>query len=398
MNIMQNDPKQTLTPEQIKQFMAMQQSMSQNKMTRKQRILTTILQRMQKILHHLDRFINFITKKSDSKRNDVVQSARSPILFGTYVIIIFVVIGGIWSITAPLDSAAVAIGTVLSATNRKTIQHSDTGIIKNIFVQQGDKVKEGDKLIEFDDTKIKAEYESVLNQYRTSLANEGRLIAERDNLETIEFSEFLQQSHNIPEIAKMMHIQENLFRSKKDMHKAEKESLKQKISQLQKAIEGYEAKKVSVTKHLEVVRDRLKAMRTLHDKGFVQKSKILELESQEANTKSDAAVTDTDIAKTHHEITRSEIEIMNLQNKYTSETLKELRETQMNVAHYKEKYFALTDAMNRIIIKSPVDGIINVLNIHTIGGVVGAGSPILEISPSNDTLIIEAKVPQKNID
>ena len=59
------------------------------------------------------------------------------------------------------------------------------------------------------------EYENTLNQYRTSLANEARLIAERDNLETIEFSEFLLQSHNIPEIAKMMHTQENLFRSKK---------------------------------------------------------------------------------------------------------------------------------------------------------------------------------------
>jgi len=394
----QKGNKPTLTQEQLKQLMSIQQGMMQQKTTRKQRVLTVVFQKMQIILHHLDRFINFITKKTDENRNDVVQSARSPILFGTYVIIIFVGIGGIWSATAPLDSATVAIGTVISDTNKKTIQHHEGGIIKNIFVKQGDKVKEGDKLIEFDDTKVKSQYENVLNQYRSLLANEGRLIAERDNLESIEFSEFLQESLNIPAVARLMHTQENLFRSKKELYRAEKESLKQRIHQSNKQIEGLEAKKVSSVKILEVTSDRLKAIKTLSSKGFVQKAALLDVEAKEASAKSDIAMTDADIARMHHEITKCEIEIMNLQNKSTTETLKELKETQMQVASARESYYAIRDSLDRIIIKSPVDGIINVFNIHTIGGVVSGGYPILEISPTNDTLIVEAKVPQKNID
>jgi HlyD family secretion protein len=395
---MQNNSKQSITPEQLQQLLAMQQSMQQNKMTRKQMIMNGIFHKMQNMLHYLDRFVNFITKKTDNQRNDVVQNARSPIIFGAYVIIIFIIFGGIWSATAPLDSAAVAIGTVISDTNRKTIQHSDHGIVKNIFVKQGDHVKEGDKLVEFDDTKTKADYENVLNQYRTVLANEARLVAERDNLDTIVFSDFLQQSHNEPEVAKIMHIQENLFRSRKEMYRAEKDSMKQKIAQLHKSVESYESRKIASSKNLEVTKDRVRSLKTLGEKGFAQKSVVLDAESKEANAKSDVASTEAEIAKTHHAITQTEIDIMTLQNKYTTETLRELKETQMNVANLRERYFLLSDSLNRIILRSPVDGIINVLHIHTIGGVVQPGIPILEISPTNDTLIIEAKVPQKNID
>jgi HlyD family secretion protein len=71
---------------------------------------------------------------------------------------------------------------------------------------------------------------------------------------------------------------------------------------------------------------------------------------------------------------------------------------QVHTAAQKERYIALADSLQRIIIKSPVDGVINSVNIHTIGGVIGSGAPILEISPTNDKLIIEAKVPHKNID
>jgi HlyD family secretion protein len=395
---MQDNPKQSITPEQLKQLIAMQQSMQQSKMTRKQRIINVIFQKMQKLLHYLDRFVNFITKKTDNERNDVVQNARSPIIFGTYVIIIFVVFGGIWSATAPLDSAAGATGIVISDTNRKTIQNAEGAIVKNIFVKQGDVVKEGDRLVEFDDTKLKADYESNLNQYRTFLANEARLIAERDNLDNIIFNDFLQQSHHLPEVAKIMHIQENLFRSKKEMYRAEKDAYKQKIAQLQKSVESYESKKVSALKNLAVIKDRLKAIKALGEKGFAQKATILDAEAKEAGAKSEVAITEAEIAKTHHAITQTEIELMNLQNKYITETLKELKETQLQVAHCREKYISLTDSLSRIIVKSPVDGIVNVVNIHTIGAVVQTGSPILEISPTNDKLIIEAKVPPKNID
>ncbi len=401
---MEQKPKNTgsnFTPEQLKQLLSLQNNMMQKgskKTIISQKMVVKISKIVQTTLYGLDRFINFVTKKTDSNRNDVVQAARSPILFGTYIIIFFVLVGGMWASFAPLDSAAVAMGIIIADSNRKIINHQEGGIISNIYVQQGDKVKEGDKLLELEDTKIKFQYESTLSQYRHALATESRLIAERDNQDQITFDEFLMNDINLPVVASIIHTQENLFYSKQEVYKSEKNALYQRIEQLNKKIEGLEARKVAYVKNLEVVKDRLKAVNILHQKGFAQKAALLEQESKEAGLKSEIAMTETEIAGTRHAITESEISIINLQNKYTERTLTELREAQSQVSHLKEQLIAYKDSLNRIVIKSPVDGIVNALYYHTIGGVVSPSSPIIEISPINDTLIIEARVPSKNID
>ncbi|MFY9589658.1 HlyD family type I secretion periplasmic adaptor subunit [Rickettsia endosymbiont of Halotydeus destructor] len=397
-----NNNKPQITPEQLKQLLSLKNDTLSAKHSKRKILSNKILTKISKIIEFLliklDRFVNFITKKTDDKRNNVVQAARSPIIFGVYVIIFLVLIGGVWASFAPLDSGAVSSGMVMPSSNKKIITHHEGGIIAGIFVAQGDNVKKGDKLIELEEARIKADYESILNQYRNALATENRLIAERDNLEEIEFSEFLTKDINITEIAKIIHTQENLFRSKKEVYRSEKNALHQKIGQLEKRIEGLEAKKIAAKKTGEVLQDRLKAAKTLMAKGFAKKETLLEIEAKYANAKSDIAGIDTEIAGTRHAITESEISIINLQNKYTEKTLTELRETQVQVASLREKFTSLTDSLNRIVIKSPVDGVINVLNYHTIGGFISPGQTILEITPGNDSLIIEAKVSQKNID
>jgi HlyD family secretion protein len=394
--------KLAFTAEQLKQLLSLQNGLIHTNQTKggvlSQKIVVSISKAIQNTLYYLDRFVNFVTKNNDVDRNDVVQIARAPILFGVYIIISFVLVGGLWGSLAPLDSAAVALGIVVANTNKKIVQHQEGGIISNIFVKQGDKIKTGDKLVELEDTKIKSQYESTLSQYRHALATESRLIAERDNQDQIKFPELLTEAINLPEVARIIRTQENLFSSKREVYKSEKNALHQRIEQLNKKVEGLQAKKVAYVKSLEVAKDRLKAMHTLHEKGFAQKAALLELESKEANFKSEIAMAETEIAGTKHAITESEIGIINLQNKYTERTLTELKDAQGQVVHLKEQFNAYKDSLSRTVIRSPVDGIINVLNYHTIGGVVSPGNPILEISPTNDILVIEAKVPQKNID
>lgn len=396
--------KPQITPEQLKQLLSLRENSLNLKgqSSKRKALINTTLKKTSQIIEFLlvklDRFVNFTTKKTDKDRNNVAQAARSPILFGIYVIIFLVLIGGLWMAIAPLDSGAVAVGIVMPSTNKKIIQHHEGGIINAIYVKQGDKVKEGDKLIELEETKIKSDHESILSQYRNALATENRLVAERDNLEQIEFSDFLMQDITLPEVNKIIHTQENLFRSRKEVYNSEKDALNQRISQYEKKIEGLEAKKVAAVKTAEILQDRLKALKTLQNKGFVQKKDLLEQEARVASAKSDVATTDTEIAGTRHAITETQISIINLQNKYTEKTLTELRDAQVQTASLKEKYNMLTDSLNRIIIRSPVDGIVNSLRYHTIGGVISPTHPIMEISPINDPLIIEAKVSQKNID
>lgn len=356
------------------------------------------LQTLQNNVKFIDQFIDFVVRKDSDKTNDVIKQARAPIMFGVFVLVFFVLLGSIWAAVAPLDSAAVAIGTLVSHTNKKSVNHPEGGVIKKIYIKLGDHVKKGDKLIEFDYTRIKSEYENYLNQYRSFSASESRLLAEINGDNEITYSEFLLKDKDSPEVAKIIETQNNLFSSKKKLQLAEIESLKQRVLQTNKQIDGYKAKKLATIKTLEVTQDRLNANRKLEEKGYAHKSTILDFEAKEANAESEIAFIETEITKAEQEITKTEIDLINLDNRSSTNSLTELRDTQIRLAETRERFFAYQDQLKRTVITSPVDGVINSLNYHTIGGSIPPSHPILEISPSDDKLVIDAKIPPQNID
>ncbi len=403
--------KNEITPEKLEQIKQLQQMLIQqqaggagqaqlakpSKWTVKGFFLA-VLQSMSDAVKFVDQLIYLVVKPNSDNVNDVVKSARSPILFGLFVMIFFVFFAGIWASIAPLDSAAVAIGTVVSSTQKKVVNHQEGGIIKAIFVKVGDKVKKGDKLIELDDSRLRSEYENTLNQYRTFLASEARLLAEINHYDKIEYPEFINKDKSISDVTKIIETQDNLFTSKNKVMDAERDSIKQKVQQLNKQIEGLNAKKEALKKNLEATVDRLEATKKLNQKGFAQKSALLELESRDASLRSEIAVTDTEITRTEQEITKTDIELLNFESKFTTQTLTELKEAQSQLSTNRERYNYLQEALARVIIKSPVDGTINNINFHTVGSTIPAGQPIIEISPTDDKLVIEAKVEPKQID
>ncbi|MDG1436424.1 MAG: hypothetical protein P8P83_01380 [Rickettsiaceae bacterium] len=174
-----------------------------------------MLNGMQRGVKFVDLFIDFIIKPDSDKTNDVIKRARAPILFGTFVLIFFVLVGVTWSALAPLDSATVAVGSVISNSNKKLINHQEGGIVKKIYVEVGDLVEKDEVLIKFDDTRIRSQYETTLNQYRSYAAAEARLLAEVSQDTTITYPEFLLNDNNLPDVAKIIDTQNNLFRSKK---------------------------------------------------------------------------------------------------------------------------------------------------------------------------------------
>jgi HlyD family type I secretion membrane fusion protein len=366
-------------------------------------ILQKSIQTFQKVallsVHYIDRSINFIIKNDDPERNEILQYARPPIIFGAIVILIFIGIGGLWSVTAPLDSASHAMGTVISSSNRQQVQYSGSypGIIKAIFIKQGDFIKAGAPIVEFDETQAKSNYETILNQYLNSLALESRLIAERDDLAEINFNELLSQ-YDTTEIKKLIEVQTNIFNSKKDYYEKSIASFKKEIEQYEKRIEAYNERKKSLLKNLNVTNDRLKSTNELLKEGFSSKSEAQKLEVSAAELKSNISTTESELASAEQEIAKTEIKIVNIKNQYVSEALKELKDIQVQRADLKEKLIMVEDNLKRIILKSPIDGFVNQIHFHTIGGVVPAGNLVAEITPSNEQLIVDAKIPAGNID
>ncbi|MCP5370044.1 MAG: HlyD family type I secretion periplasmic adaptor subunit [Rickettsiaceae bacterium] len=403
------DQKQELTAEQkqkLQQLQAlMMQQIAAGKGGKKQgvaaapqpplvtKIFIGILQKMTGGIKLIDRFINLIVKKDGGDdTNDVIKSARSPILFGIWVTLFFFVFGFLWAAIAPLDSAAVAIGTVISQSKKQNINQLETGIIKEILVAPGDKVEKGDKLIIFDDVRTKATYQSILNQYRTYSAIEARLIAELNQSDEIIFPDELLQNANDKDVARILETQVNIFNSKKESLRAAKDLQRQKIQQLYKKIDSSKARATFLNKNLEITQDRLEATRKLNTQGYSNKSTLLEFEARLANIESEIAMNEIEMLNTEQEISKSNIELLNIDNQSTTEVSTELNKIQAEMARYKEELSAATDSLERTVVKAPISGVINNLNYHTVGSIIPGGQNILEIAPLQDKLIIEAKV------
>ncbi len=105
-----------------------------------------------------------------------------------YIILIVVFgLGGLWAGLAPLDSAVLAQGYLTIKSSRKTVQHLEGGIVKELMVHDGDHVKAGDTLMRLDDTQARAQLEAARSQLIASQALEARLIAERDDRNDVTF-------------------------------------------------------------------------------------------------------------------------------------------------------------------------------------------------------------------
>ncbi len=389
-----------LSQEQIKQLMAMMQNQKQMPAWKQKvsKFINVAMQNTTKAIQQIDRFINFIIQKEDIDRNNVIQTARGPIVFGTYVIIIFIVIGGLWTALAPLDSASVAMGTVIPSSKRKTIQYSQNGIVKDIYVKLGDHVREGDPIIALDEVLLKSQYDATLSTYRSFLANEARLNAEKDNLKEIKFDDFLLKDSSVPQVASLIASMRDLFASRQDAYFSMIEALEQRNQQLLKQLESAKAKQISTRKNAEIYAERLKAIKNLYEKGAVNKSHLQDAESRQANAESDFTSTEAEIARINQAILADKAEMASKKSQHQSDILRELSETQTRLSDARERYLQAKDYYEKAVLRSPVDGTIIDIGVSTVGGVISPNHVIAEIVPDDDKLVIEARVPQKTID
>lgn len=348
-------------------------------------------------VHYLDRFVNFVVKPTDPNRNEVIAFARPPILFGAYIIVVFVVFGGLWASFAPLDSAAHAMGRVIASSNRKIIQHPDGGVIKSILVKQGDHVKKGDTLLILNNTKHLAEYEIILSSYRQYAAMEARFIAERDQLDEISFPDIVLDGKDIDEVEKMIQTQNNVFQSRKQVLNAKIEMHNNSIDQYTKQIESLNTRHKYHSKSLKYLSERIESSKKLQKQGFDSKAHLLELKDRKSSIKAGIADDNMQISRLKEEISKSKLAIAHEKSSHLTEVLSHLRDVSAKKNEYRERYIEYQDIIRRTHIQSPVDGFVIDVMYHTIGGVVHPGHEVAQIAPEKDPLIIEAHIDPKEI-
>ena len=310
----------------------------------------------------------------------------------------FLVFGvfGFWSALAPLDGAAFAPGTVTVKSYKKVVQHLEGGIVADILARDGDLVAAGQPLLILDDTQPKASLEIVNSQYVALRMIESRLVAERDSLETVSYPSALALSNASAQ--QEVAAQNEIFAARKATNEGRIGILEQRVDQLQTQVVGMEAQRETKELLAQSFAEELADTQSLLDQGFSEKNRLRQVERSFASYSGEAAELIANIAATRVQIGETELQILQQTSEFQQEVVSELSEVQTGLKDAEERLTALQDVVRRTTIVSPDTGLVNGMQVHTIGGIIGPGAPIAEIVPESDELIVEASVNPIDID
>lgn len=331
-------------------------------------------------------------------------------LFGLLILLVAFGGFGVWSAVAPIDSAAVAPGIVTVESSRKTVQHFDGGFVDEILVTEGDQVEAGQLLVQLDDTQVRAQLEIARGQYYALLAEEARLIAERDGAKQISFPAELTSRLDDPRVEQptdpiidprvkdAVAGQKRLFENRRTALQNEKQMLGKRIEQLREQIRGYESLAENWGQRASLYRQEIDALNQLFEKGFSDNSRLREYERFEAEVLGEKSQHEASLAGNKLKIIETELQIVQLERDFDTEVAERLQQVQPELADLKERIQALSDTVRRTKIRAPVSGSVVGLTVHTEGGIVEPRQRILGIVPQGMELIVEARVSPQDID
>lgn len=313
-------------------------------------------------------------------------------------LILFLTFGlfGSWAALAPLNSAALAPGVVTVKSYRKTVQHLEGGIVKALHVRDGDLVKAGDVLIELDGSQTLAELEMLRSQSIAIRVMENRLLAERDDQPSVTFAS--TPEGNDQRVIEAEENERRIFLARRNARLGEIDVLNKRRVQLDEQIRGFQAMIASKQELADSYQEEVGDLSALLKEGFVDKQRLHEQERSLSRLRSEMAELKSSIAQTRLQIGETELQIAQLQKNFVAEVVKQLAEVQTQGFDLRERLSAAQDRADRIQIRAPESGMVLGMKVHTVGGVVGQGTPLLDIVPANEELIVEVQIAPTDID
>ncbi|MBD9373705.1 HlyD family type I secretion periplasmic adaptor subunit [Rhizobium sp. ARZ01] len=326
------------------------------------------------------------------------RSIRRNLLGGVTVVVLLVGVVGGWAATAEISGAIVARGTVVVETNDKKIQHSTGGIVSRIFVRDGAHVEAGELLVQLNDVVPRASLAFVTKSLDELYARKSRLEAERDGLGQMTLPQTLVERMAEPAVAALIASERRLYELRQVVRSGNIARLRERIAQLQKQIEGYLAQEAAKGKEIELIKDELGGIRDLVERKLTPMSKLTAYERDATRIEGERAQLVASTAQARGAIAEVQLQILQLDKEFSSETGSELREVDAKIAEFEERRVTAEDQLLRVDIRAPSSGTVHQSAVHTVGGVISAAEPIMLIIPDNDTLTVEAKVAPQDID
>jgi HlyD family secretion protein len=326
------------------------------------------------------------------------RSMRRHLVAAIVVVSVLVVGVGGWAATAVISGAVVASGSLVVDTNVKKVQHPTGGIVGELRVRDGDRVHAGDIVVRLDETVTRANLAIVTKGLGEMMARKARLESERDGLDTITFPAQLVADAGDPDRAAAMDSERKLFDLRKTARSGQKAQLKERTAQLGEEITGLAAQQNSKAKEIALIDRELAGVRELWKQNLVQLTRLTALEREAARLDGERGQLVAAAAQAKGKIAETALQILQIDQDLASDVAKELRDVDGKIGEFVERKVAAEDQLKRIDIRAPQDGSVFQLAVHTVGGVITAGDPIMLIVPEADNLSVEVKVNPQDID
>lgn len=329
--------------------------------------------------------------------NKSVEDPQRIISLGVLIIFIFFGVLGVWSGFAKISGAVVAPGTVKIETERKTVQHLEGGIVESILVKEGDTVKAGAPLIVLESAQVNASYALYTKQLYAHRAAQARLLAEKNWEKDIEWPEDMRHEVGVNYVRDFLNNEEKIFDARRDAINGQISLLKAQIEQINAQIIGFEEQHQSENTIIGTLEEELSAKRQLFNERYIDKSQILELERLLASHQGNRGRLQQLIAEAKQRGSELKLKISDLKNRFIEDSTSQLGNVENEILQLQEKIHPLKDAKDRLNIIAPVSGQVVGLKVHSVGGVVRPGEPLMDIVPEDNHLIVETHIPVKDI-
>ena len=333
---------------------------------------------------------------SDADR--VGRSIRRNLVVGL-ALILFVAGGlGAWAGTAELAGAVIASGKLVVESSVKKVQHPTGGIVGELLVRDGDRVKAGEVLLRLDATQTKANLGIVVDAIDELSARKARLQAEQDGVDHIAFPEELSSRLDVPDVERIVSGERRLFALRRSSREGEKSQLEEQISQLKNQISGLEQQVDAKKREITLIKRELEGVRELWKKNLIQLTRLTTLEREAARLEGERGQLVASASQAKGKVAEIELQIIQIDQNLRSEVGEDLADVRGKLSELNERKVAAEDQLKRIDIRAPQDGVVHELAVHTIGGVIAPGAVIMLIVPDADSLVVEAKVDPADID
>ena len=298
----------------------------------------------------------------------------------------------VWASFGKLAVVSMSTGEVVPSTQVKTVQHLEGGIVREILVNEGNRVKAGESLIVLSSTSSGADVTELRSKI-TSL----RLEIARLKAETKGEDKLILDSQLVANNFQLVREAQSLFNSRREALRNEKISQKAVISQREQDIRKFSATVRNTRKTLKLLNEQITISEDLLRDKLTNRYKHLELLRQASMLTGKLEEGQAARERARQSLKQAKASFSSIQDRYDKETKSNLEITRRQLGELLPRMKKVKDSLDRTILRSPVSGIIKTIYIATIGGVVTAGQAVIDIVPSDDKLVIETKLPTQDI-